>query len=72
MNRMLRHSRVPNAASAFDDFLRQAKRAEYLGLDMEEWLEKYMPPSGSSADVIYQVGFRAKAMLDAHVQEVKQ
>lgn len=63
----MRHSRGPNAKTAMNDFFRQARRAEHLGLDMEEWLDKYLPSSDETASVIYNAVFRAKAMLDARV-----
>ena len=64
----MRHSRGPNAKDAMNDFFRQARRcAGHLGLDMEQWLDKYLPSSDESAGVIYNAVFRAKAMLDARV-----
>ena len=72
MNRTLRHTNIPSAASAMGEFLRQSIRAERLGFDMQEWLDEYMPSTGATAAEIYGAVFRAKAVLDSHEREVTQ
>jgi hypothetical protein len=70
MNRTLRHTNIPSAARAMDEFLRQSTRAERLGFDMQNWFDRYMPSTDAPATAIYAATFRAKAELDFYEREV--
>jgi hypothetical protein len=72
MNRMMRSGNAPSAAKAFDEFLRQAKRAEALGMNMTEFLEEYQPSSSAPAGAVYEAAFAARSAVDWYEREVKQ
>lgn len=65
MNRLRRSGNAPSAAKAFDQWMRQIKRAELLGMDVQKFIDEHQPKS-ASADDMYKAAFRARKAVDMY------
>ena len=65
--RQRRASNMPNTNNALYEFMRQAKRAERLGLG--RWIDTYMPRGETTIDEMLRAAYRFEIALDR--QEVK-
>jgi hypothetical protein len=68
MYRRRRPANMPNHSNAYYEFMRQAKRADQLGLG--RWIDAYMPRGDVSIHEMYSAAERLRVALDR--QEVKQ